>query len=119
MSIHMLSAKPIIYPIGASSNVTATVIIGDGQGGGWTVAFDDKLRKGSDSTPMPVGAGAAITDKVLQVVVTAVDIRKETNRLSTVLRLSGGSVGDMEVPQSFDDGSDGDVAVFTTLVLFQ
>jgi len=120
MSIHTLSPKVVIYKVDPTSQVTARVLIGDGQRGGWAIGFDQAtVKKGSSPDQVAIGTGPAIKDRLLQVTTTVVDVRIETNRLSAVLTLAGGPQGDMEVPQAYDDGTDGDTAIFTTLVLFQ
>jgi len=99
--------------------LTALVTIGDGQRGGWAIRVGGKTTKGSDPVQVALGDGAALQGKVVQVVVTVVDVRPETNRLSAIVEISGGPGGALAVEQTVDDGGDGDVAMFTTVVLFE
>jgi hypothetical protein len=66
-----------------------------------------------------LGTGAAIVGEFLQVDVTAVDVRKETNRLSSIVTIDGGPAGPLAIPQNVTGNADGDVAVFSTVVMFQ
>lgn len=119
MSIHNPMPKWIDYEVAKASKVTVRVTIGDAQVGGWAIGFDPKdVMKGSEPDPVDVGTGQEVKGRILQVVATVVDVRPETNRLSAVVTVSGGPRGDVKVPQSFDDGSDGDSALLTTLVSF-
>jgi hypothetical protein len=119
MSIHLISTTAT-YRVDDSSEVTLQITIGEAQGGGWVVAWDADtiVAKGSGTDPVRVGAGRDVKGRVLQVVVTAVDIRPETNRLSRTLALGGGVDGARQLVDRWDDGSDGDAAVFTTMIGF-
>jgi hypothetical protein len=120
MSIHVIPDSRT-YAVNDNGTVTVRATIGDAQGGGWVVAWDDQsiIAKGSAPDLVTVGIGQAIRGKTLQVVVTAVDIRPQTNRLSRVLALDGGSEGLQKFVGLKEDGDAGDIAVFATLVTFQ
>jgi hypothetical protein len=113
--------KWISYKVTPTSKVTVRVAIGDAQQGGWAIGFGPgDVKKGSEPDPVPIDGGEeGIIGRTLQVVATVVDVRPETNRLSATVTVSGGPDGDVKVPQSYDDGSDGDVALLTTLVGFE
>lgn len=119
MSIHLVSTTAT-YRVADGSDVLLRITIGEGQGGGWIVAWDsgDIVAKGASPEPVHLGLGRQLRGRVLQVVATAVDIRPETNRLSRTLVLGGGPDGDREIVDRWDDGGDGDAAVFTTLIVF-
>lgn len=120
MSIHNVFPKLVRYPIDPTCQLVAKVLIGDGQRGGWAIGFDDaKAQKGSAEDPVPIGVGKDIRGDLLQIVVTVVDVRPETNRLSCTVGIAGGPSGPVEVKQAFDGGADGDTAIFTTLVQLQ
>jgi len=120
VSIHNPVPEFITYKVSPTSKVTAKVIIGDAQLGGWSISLGGTLlAKGADETPVEVATGAQLAGKILQVVVTVVDIQQETNRLSATVTISGGTAGDVPVTQTYDQGADGDTAILTTLVLFQ
>jgi hypothetical protein len=103
------------------SNVTLHVVIGEAQGGGWVIAWDDQhiVAKGSDPQTIDIGKGKDIANRTIQVVATAIDVRPQTNRLSSTLTISGGADGDKQLVSRWDDGNDGDIAIFTTMVGFQ
>lgn len=119
MSIHVVPDS-CSYQIDDASVVTVRVTIGDAQGGGWVIAWDDKsiVAKGADPDLVTIGIGKDLRGRTLQVAATAVDIRMETNRLSSVLTLDGGIGGQQRFVGSWNGGTDGDVAVFATLVKF-
>jgi hypothetical protein len=120
MSVHVPTPKVLRYKVGAAPLITARVIIGDAQQGGWAMGFDpSSVKKGSEPDPVPVGSAAEVKDRVLQIITTAVDVRPETNRLSATTTIAGGPDGQKSVVQMVDDGNDGDTAVFTTLVIFE
>lgn len=120
MSIHVIPDSQT-YAVDDDVTVTVRATIGDAQGGGWVVAWDDQsiIAKGSEPDLVTLGAGKNIRGKTLQVVTTAVDIRPQTNRLSRVLALDGGSEGLKKFVGAKDDGNNGDIAVFATLVTFK
>lgn len=119
MSIHVPRPQSVSYPVNDDSKIIVQITIGDAQGGGWSIDLDDaKIQKGSDSAPVPIGDGKAIRGKELQVAVSVLDIRPETNRLSATVVIDGGTQGKQTLPQRYDDGDDGDLAIFTTLVDF-
>ena len=119
MSIHVVT-RSTRYRVGAGP-VSVRVVIGDAQAGGWVVAWDDQhvLGKGSDPRDVPVGEGNNIAGRALQVTATAVDVRPETDRLSSMLTISGGPDGDQHIVATYDDGGDGDTAVFSTMIGFE
>lgn len=119
MSIHVVT-KSTRYRVG-DGPVTVRVVIGDAQAGGWIVAWDDQhiLAKGGEPRTVVVGKGTDIVGRPLQVSATAIDVRPETNRLSSLLTISGGPDGDSEIASIFEDGSDGDAAVFATMIGFE
>jgi hypothetical protein len=120
MSIHNPIPKFVTYLVEPVSQLTAKVTIGDAQSGGWAIGFDDThVKKGSGEDPVPVGSGRDVKGKLLQIVVTVVDVRPETNHLSCTVTIAGGPSGPVEVEQAYDEGGDGDTAIFTTLVQFQ
>jgi len=120
MSIHTPTPKWLSYRVGAESDVSVRVAIGDAQLGGWAIGFGtDNVQKGSEADPVPVGVGKDIKGRILQIIATAVDVRPETNRLSATVTVSGGPDGDIKLPHSFADGGNGDSAIFTTLVGFE
>ena len=120
MSIHNPIPKWVTYKVNSNSNVKVRVLIGDAQQGGWAVGFGtDDIKKGTDPDAISVGTGKEVKGRTLQVVATVVDVRPETNRLSTTVIISGGPGGDLKVPQSYDDGANGDCAILTTLVDFE
>jgi hypothetical protein len=120
MSVHFV-AKSIVYKVASDSAVTVQVVIGDAQGGGWVVAWDDQhvIAKGSASQPVEVGLGKEIAGRALQVVATAVDTNGQTNRLSSMLTVDGGTDGSQQLVSTWNDGADGDAAVFATMIGFQ
>jgi hypothetical protein len=119
VSIHNPIPKFISYKVEPASAIEVTVAIGDGQTGGWAIGFGaGDVQKGSGNAPVRIGAGGAIKGRTLQVVATVVDVRPETNRLSAIVTVSGGPAAAVTVVQSYDAGSDGDVAILTTLVDF-
>jgi hypothetical protein len=65
-----------------------------------------------------VGQGKDIRARTLQIVATALDIRQETNRLSSVITISGGPDGTKTLTHQYGDGGTGDTAIFTTMVKF-
>jgi hypothetical protein len=97
------------------------VLIGDAQGGGWVIAWDSDhvVAKGDGPQAVDIGRGSDVAGRTLQVVATAIDIRPETNRLSSTLTIDGGADGAKQLVSRWDDGSAGDVAVFTTMIGFQ
>jgi hypothetical protein len=97
------------------------VVIGDAQGGGWIIAWDDQhvVAKGSDPVVVNIGPGSELAGRVLQIITTAVDIRSQTNRLSCTVTLDGGVQGKQQVVSTWDDGSDGDAAIFATVIGFE
>jgi hypothetical protein len=120
MSIHV-SVDSLVYSTTDESHVQVRVMIGDAQGGGWVVCWDadNIIQKGSDSVPVSIGVGKDIRNKVLQIIATVVDIRPETNRLSSTATISGGVGGPKTLVHTHDDGAEGDSAIFTTMVQFQ
>jgi hypothetical protein len=119
VSIHVPRPQSVSYPVRDDSKVVVQITVGDAQGGGWSIDLDDaKIQKGSGSAPVPIGDGKAIRGKELQVAVSVLDIRPETNRLSATVVIDGGTQGKQTVLQRYDDGDDGDLAIFTTLVDF-
>jgi hypothetical protein len=119
MSVHA-SANSLLYSVTDDSHVTVQVIIGDAQGGGWVVAWDSAqvIKKGSEAEPVTVGQGKDIRAKTLQIVATAVDVRPESNRLSSTITISGGPEGTKTLVHQYGDGGAGDTAIFTTMVKF-
>ena len=119
MSIHIISTTET-YRVRDDAKVALRVAIGEAQGGGWMVAWDADtlIAKGSEPDPIDLGPGSELRGRVLQVAVTAVDIRSETNRLSRTLTLDGGADGRKQFLDRWDDGTDGDAAVFTTMIGF-
>src|SRR5262249_40361706 len=119
MSVHA-SADALLYNVKDDSQVTVHVVIGEAQGGGWVVAWDSAqvVKKGSAAEVVTVGQGKDIRAKTLQIVATAIDIRQETNRLSSVITISGGSEGTKTLVHQYGDGIAGDTAIFTTMVKF-
>lgn len=120
MSIHV-KASSEIYEVDPDSNVTVRVTIGDAQAGGWLVAWDDEnvVAKGSDPATVSIGRGKDLKNRTLQVAATAIDVRPETNRLSSTLVINGGSQGQKQLLSRWDEGDDGDVAIFTTMIGFR
>jgi hypothetical protein len=120
VSIHNPIPTFKTYKVEPDSKITVSVLIGDAQMGGWAMGFDpDGAKKGSDSTPVAIGTGVEVKGRILQVVVTAVDVNPLTNRLSAVVTVSGGPGGPLTVTQSYDGGATGDTALLTTLVDFE
>ena len=120
MSVHVPVPKVLRYRVGEALQITARPIIGDAQQGGWAIAFNlSAVKKGSASNPVPVGSAAEVRGRILQVIITAVDVRPETNRLSATTTIDGGPEGPRSVVQSVDDGGDGDIAVFSTVVIVE
>lgn len=119
MSVHA-SADSLLYNVKDDSEVTVHVVIGEAQGGGWVVAWDSAqvIMKGSAAEVVTVGQGKDIRAKTLQIVATAIDIRLETNRLSSVITISGGPEGTKTMTHQYGDGGTGDTAIFTTMVRF-
>lgn len=120
MSIH-LETGTVDYEVVAESRVTVRVTIGEAQAGGWVIGWDSDhvIAKGSAPTDVDIGRGADLRGRTLQVAATAVDVRRETNRLSATLVVTGGVAGAQQFTTAWDDGGDGDVAVFTTLIGFR
>jgi hypothetical protein len=120
MSIHIVTNTEK-YNIKNDCNVTVRVIIGEAQGGGWVIAWDSDhvVAKGNAPQVIDIGRGNDIAGRTLQVVTTAVDIRTETNRLSSTLTIDGGADGAKQLVSRWENGNDGDVAVFTTMIRFQ
>jgi hypothetical protein len=119
MHIHTQKPQSLDYAVADDSKVTVRVVVGDAQGGGWHIDLDDvSLGKGGEPVEVPIGDGKAIRGKELQIVVSAVDIQPATNRLSATVTLDGGKNGKKSVEQRYDEGSDGDLAIFTTLIDF-
>ena len=120
MSIHNPIPMFVTYKVEPNSKIAVSASIGDAQMGGWAMGFDPQTaKKGSDATPVSMGTGAEVKGRILQVVVTAVDVNPLTNRLSAVVTVSGGPGGPLTVTQSYDDGATGDTALLTTLVEFE
>jgi hypothetical protein len=119
MSIHIVPTTET-YQVRDDSVVTVRITIGEAQGGGWIVAWDAQhvIAKGADPDVVRIGTGSELRGRKLKVITTAVDIRPETNRLSRTLALDGGDGGKRQVVDRWDDGADGDAAVFTTEVRF-
>src|SRR5215510_3878546 len=105
MSVHA-SANSLLYKVNDDSQVTVHVVIGDAQGGGWVIAWDSAqvIRKGSAAEVVTVGQGKDIRAKTLQIVATAIDIRQETNRLSSTITISGGPEGEKTLVHQYGDG---------------
>jgi hypothetical protein len=120
MSIH-IETDTMDYGVVADAMITIQVTIGDAQAGGWIVGWDSDhvVAKGSEPRAVQVGLGSSVRGRTLQVVATAIDVRPETNRLSSTLVISGGAAGTEQVVSAWDEGNDGDIAVFTTLIGFQ
>lgn len=120
MSIH-LETDTMDYEVVTEARVTVRVIIGEAQAGGWVIGWDSDhvIAKGSEPTDVDIGRGADVRGKTLQVAATAVDVRPETNRMSATLVIAGGVAGAQQFTTAWDDGGDGDVAVFTTLIGFR
>jgi hypothetical protein len=120
MSVHVPAPKVLTYKTGNADKLLARAVIGDAQQGGWVIGFDPaSLKKGSDPDTVPVGSAKDVAGKILQVVVTAVDVRPETNRLSATTTISGGADGTKSIVHTFEEGDKGDIAIFTTLVVFE
>ena len=121
MSVFKPDPQCRVYKVAPNSNVTAAVTIGNAQRGGWAMSVLAETFKGTDedTAPEPLGTGGALSGQFLQVDITVVDIREETDRLSAVVAIDGGLAGRIEIPQEVRDTADGDVAVFTTVVMFQ
>jgi hypothetical protein len=119
MSIHVVSNSKT-YRVTPDSNVTLRVTIGDAQGGGWIITRGDDtiIAKGSGPDLVAIGRGDELKGRVIQVVATAVDIRPETNRLSALVGIDGGSDGNLQILSVWDNGAAGDVAIFPTVVGF-
>lgn len=119
MSIHVVT-KSTRYRVG-DGPVSVRVVIGDAQAGGWAVGWDDQhvLGKGSAPETVTVGRGKDIVGRTLQVNATAIDVRPETNRLSSTLTISGGPDGDQQIVSTYNEGGDGDAAVFATMIGFE
>lgn len=119
MSVHVPRPQSLSYPVDDGSQVVVQITIGDAQGGGWSLDLDDtRFGKGNGSDPVPVGDGKTIRGKELQVAVSVLDIQPQTNRLSATIVIDGGPQGKQTVPHRYDEGDDGDLAIFTTLVEF-
>ncbi len=120
MSVHVPGPRVLKYKVDGTSAVVAVANIGEGQEGGWAIGFDPSaITKGSVPRQVPIGPGAEIKGKILQVVVTAVDVLTATNRLSAAVEISGGPEGRKTVEHPSIVGQDGDTAIFTTLVIFE
>jgi hypothetical protein len=122
MSVFKPDPETRVYKVEPTSNVTAAVIIGNAGRGGWAMTLTGQATvKGTDSNNDPVllGKGADVVGKFLQVDVTVIDVRPETDRLSSVVTINGGPAGALAIPQEVRDKADGDVAIFTTVVMFQ
>lgn len=122
MSVFKPDPEARVYTVEPTSNVTASVIIGNAGRGGWAMTLTGQATvKGTDSdtNPVPLGNGAALVGKFLQVDVTVIDVRPETNRLSSIVTINGGPGGPLPIPQEVQDEADGDAAIFTTMVMFQ
>lgn len=120
MSIHIVTNSET-YNVKNDANVTLRVIIGEAQGGGWVIAWDSDhvVAKGDAPRVVDLGRGTDVAGRTLQVIATAVDIRSETNRLSSTLTIDGGVHGTKQLVSQWDDGGQGDVAIFTTMIGFQ
>jgi hypothetical protein len=120
MSVFKPDPELRVYKVDDTSKVTAKVTIGEGQRGGWSMGLGDQpTKKGSDEKPVDLGTGQEVRGQFLQVDVTVVDVRIETNRLSSVVTIDGGPAGPIAIPQVIMDNADGDVALFSTVVMFQ
>ena len=119
MSIHIVSSSKT-YPVAPDSKVTLRVTIGDAQAGGWIITREDDsvIAKGSVSDLISIGSGADLKGHLIQVVATAVDVRPETNRLSAVISVDGGTSGLQQLLSVWDDGTAGDAAIFPTVIGF-
>lgn len=120
MSVHVVTTSTL-YKVENDTRVTLRITIGDAQGGGWLVAWDSDhvIAKGSDPEVIELGLGKDLKSRDLQVNVTAVDIQPNTNRLSRILTLEGGSAGSKQLLDEWDDGNDGDAALFSTVIGFE
>ncbi|HEY4184802.1 MAG TPA: hypothetical protein VGP07_07010 [Polyangia bacterium] len=120
MSVFNPDPRSAIYALDATSKVTAQVVIGNGQRGGWAMKVTGLgTVKGSDEKVVKLGGGIALAGKLLQVNVTVVDVHPETNRLNAVVTVAGGPGAPLIISQEVPESADGDVAIFGALVMFQ
>jgi hypothetical protein len=120
MKIHTPPVVVEQYGVGpGKKNLVMQVTIGDAQAGGWAATLGGKVLKGADE-PVDLGKGSQLKGKILQVKVAVKDIRPETNRLSEVISLSGGTAA-KQYPQFLAESAtdDGDLAIFTAVFFFK
>ena len=110
----------LTYPVADDSEVSVRIVIGDAQAGGWIVAWDKDhvVAKGEDPDLISIGKGKDVRNRTLQIRATAVDVRADTNRLSSTLTVDGGTEGAKKLVHRYDDGDAGDAALFATAVRF-
>jgi len=95
-----ITIDPIVdtYAVTDGANVTAHVIIGDGQPGGTSAALEGiELDHGNEDLRVVVGSGQTIRNRTLTVAGVTQDTIPETDNTSFTLELTGGTDG----PQRF------------------
>jgi hypothetical protein len=98
-----------------AADVTATATIGNAQLGAWAMLIDGKfIRGGNQPAAVPLGKGAALAGKVLEVSATITDVQGAHDRLSLRVRVTG-------LAKPIDlahDGEPGGRAAYSVLVEF-
>ncbi|HSL70514.1 MAG TPA: hypothetical protein VK864_09745 [Longimicrobiales bacterium] len=107
------------YPVKDGEPVQLDVLIGDLQPGGTSVFVDENNlgRHDNDIADLPLGTGDQLRGKALRVSTVVKDKNPNTNFVSTVVILDGGSHPHLEIPQS-ENVVPGGTANFLTVVRF-
>ena len=107
------------YTVADTDEITADVLIGDGQPGGSTVSLGTtQLKKGGDTlTAVDVGTGRSIRGKKLIITSVVENKNPATNNTSTQVTIKG-STAPKEMEQKQAATSKGDIISYVTVVTF-
>lgn len=105
------------YPVRDDEAVSVRVTIGEGQAGGSAVFLGRDLIGSGHEVNVRVGQGVDLRGQTLVISSTVVDVRPETNRVSTLTELFGGIPTPQPIGQA-DVVGNGGAADFLTIVQF-
>lgn len=100
----------------ADDSVKARVLIGEGQKGAWAMLIGaSHFAGGTAAKWVTLGKGAALRGKHLEVSAIVMDVRKETDRLTVTVEISGPQTTRTVVSAV---GKPGDNAAYSIIIRF-
>lgn len=117
MSKVISDVKSAAHRVAEGTPVKVRAIIGNGQLGGWVMLKSgEHVAGGSHDHWVDLGDGSTLKGHHLEVSVSIQDVRRETDRLSLIVEVSGAENTTVTIAH---DGAPGDRAAYLAFIIFQ